>query len=80
MFRSNPVLWPKPPVIWSLGIAVLSVATALILTQLRALHLEAAPVSLFLFAVMFSELHRDCSRRPSPLSLSIIISCLQCIR
>jgi len=54
MFRSNPVLWPKPPVIWSFGIAVLSVATALILTQLPALHLEAAPVSLFLFAVMFS--------------------------
>jgi len=54
MFRSNPVLWPKPPVIWSFGIAVLSVTTALILTQLPALHLEAAPVSLFLFAVMFS--------------------------
>jgi PAS domain S-box-containing protein len=54
MFRSNPVLWPKPPVIWSFGIAVLSVATALTLTQLPALHLEAAPVSLFLFAVMFS--------------------------
>src|SRR5713226_6587825 len=54
MFRSNPVLWPKPPVIWSLGIAFLSVTTALILTQLSALHLEAAPVSLFLFAVMFS--------------------------
>ena len=54
MFRSNPVLWPKPPVIWSFGIAVLSVATALTLTQLPELHLEAAPVSLFLFAVMFS--------------------------
>src|SRR5258705_158236 len=54
MFRSNPVLWPKPSGIWSFGITVLSVATALILTQLPALHLEAAPVSLFLFAVMFS--------------------------
>jgi PAS domain S-box-containing protein len=54
MFRSNPLLWPKPPVIWSYGIAVLSVTTALILTQWPALRLEAAPVSLFLLAVMFS--------------------------
>ena len=54
MFRSNPLLWPKPPVIWRYGIAVLSVTTALILTQWPALRLGAAPVSLFLFAVMFS--------------------------
>jgi len=61
MFRSNPVLWPKPPVIWSLGIAVLSVATALILTQLPALRLEAAPVSLFLFAVIIVHGSAECA-------------------
>jgi PAS domain S-box-containing protein len=54
MFRSNPLLWPKPPAIWSYGIAVLLVTTALILTQWPTVRLESAPVSLFLLAVMFS--------------------------
>jgi C4-dicarboxylate-specific signal transduction histidine kinase len=54
MSRSNPLLWPKPPAIWSYGIAILSVAAALIISRWPALHLEAAPVSLFLCAVMFS--------------------------
>src|SRR5712692_8419606 len=54
MPRSNPLLWPKTPAIWSYGIAVLSVAAALIIARWPALHLEAAPVSLFLCAVMFS--------------------------
>ena len=54
MPRPNPLLWPQPPVIWSYGIAVLSVASALIISQWPALHLEAAPVSLFLCAVMLS--------------------------
>jgi PAS domain-containing protein len=54
MSRSNLPLWPKPPVIWSYGIAILSVTAALILTQWPALRLQAAPVSLFLLAVMFS--------------------------
>jgi C4-dicarboxylate-specific signal transduction histidine kinase len=54
MPRSNPLLWPKTPAVWSYGIAVLSVTTALILTQWPALRLEAAPLSLFLLAVMFS--------------------------
>src|SRR5258708_16765898 len=53
MFRSNPLLWPKPSVIWSYGIAVLLVTTALILTQWPAVRLGSAPVSLFLLAVMF---------------------------
>src|SRR5712664_1354898 len=52
MFGSNPLLWAKPPVIWSYGIAVLSVTTALILTLWPALHLQAAPVSVFLCAVV----------------------------
>jgi C4-dicarboxylate-specific signal transduction histidine kinase len=54
MFRSNPLLWRKPPAIWSYGIAVLSVAAALIISQWPPLHLQTAPSSLFLCAVMFS--------------------------
>jgi len=54
MSRSNPLLWPKPPAIWSYGIAGVSVATALIISRWPALHLEAAPVSLFLCAVILS--------------------------
>jgi PAS domain S-box-containing protein len=54
MSRSNPLLWPKPPAIWSYGIAILSVAAALIISRWPALHLQEAPASLLLCAVMFS--------------------------
>src|ERR1700694_4413793 len=54
MSRSNPLLWPKPPAIWRYGIAVLAVAVALIISRWPVLHLQEAPVSLFLCAVMFS--------------------------
>jgi K+-sensing histidine kinase KdpD len=54
MSRSNPLLWPKPPAIWGYGIAVLTVTAALIISRLPAFHLEAAPVSLFLCAIMFT--------------------------
>ena len=54
MPRSNPFLWPKPPAIWSYGIAVLSVAAALNISRWPALHLQDAPVSLFLCAVILS--------------------------
>jgi C4-dicarboxylate-specific signal transduction histidine kinase len=54
MPRSNPLLWPKPPAIWSYGIAVLSVSSALIISRLPAIHLQDAPVSLFLCAVLLS--------------------------
>jgi PAS domain S-box-containing protein len=54
MRTSNPLLWPKPPAIWSYGIAVLSVAAALIISRWPALHLRDAPVSLFLCAVILS--------------------------
>jgi C4-dicarboxylate-specific signal transduction histidine kinase len=54
MSRSNPLLWPKPPLPWAYGIAVLSVTGALIISRSQALHLESAPVSLFLCAVMLS--------------------------
>jgi C4-dicarboxylate-specific signal transduction histidine kinase len=54
MSRSNPFLWPKPPAILSYSIAVLSVAAALIISQLPAVHLQDAPVSLFLCGVILS--------------------------
>jgi PAS domain S-box-containing protein len=54
MRASNPLLWPKAPAIWSYGIAVLSVAAALIISRWPALHLRDAPVSLFLCAVILS--------------------------
>src|SRR6266849_5020679 len=54
MCRSNPLLWPKPPMFWGYGIAVLSVAAALIISRWQALHLEDAPVSLFHCAVLLS--------------------------
>jgi K+-sensing histidine kinase KdpD len=44
----------RPPAIWSYGIAVLSVGTALIISRLPAIHLQDAPVSLFLCAVLVS--------------------------
>jgi C4-dicarboxylate-specific signal transduction histidine kinase len=54
MPRSNPFLWPKPPAILRYLIAVLSVAAALIISRLPAVHLQDAPVSLFLCAVILS--------------------------
>src|SRR5258708_29909100 len=51
---SDPRTWPKQRVIWIYGIAVVSVVVALLLSQWPALHLEAAPVSLFFCAVMLS--------------------------
>jgi len=54
MFRSNPLLWSKPPAIWGYGISVVSVAAALIVSRLPAVHLQDAPVSLLLCAVILS--------------------------
>jgi len=54
MPRSNPFLWPKPPAFLSYLIAVLSVAAALIISRWPAAHLQDAPVSLFLCAVLLS--------------------------
>src|ERR1700722_11928499 len=72
MARFNPVLWRKPPAIWSYGIAVLSVATALIISHQSAFHLETAPASLFLCAVMFSAWLEGAG----PGLLAIVLSCL----
>src|SRR6266851_4312346 len=54
MPRSNPLLWPKSPAIWGYSIAVLSVAAALTISRWPPLHLQDAPVSLFLCAVILS--------------------------
>ncbi len=54
MSRFNPLMWPKPPGFWSYGIGVLSVAAALVISRLPAVHLQDAPVSLFLCAVILS--------------------------
>src|SRR5258708_37568841 len=54
MSRFYSFLWPRPHAIRSYGIAVLSVIAALILSRWPALHLEAAPVSLFLCPVILS--------------------------
>src|ERR1700738_1862152 len=54
MARLNPLLWPKLPAIWSYWIAVISVAAALIVSRWPTLHLQDAPVSLFLCAVILS--------------------------
>ncbi len=54
MSSSNPLLWPRPPAILGYGIAVLSVTAALVISRWPALHLQYAPVSLFLCAVILS--------------------------
>jgi PAS domain S-box-containing protein len=54
MSKFNPLLGPKTSVIGRYGAAVLSVGAALILSRSPALHLQDAPASLFLLAVMFS--------------------------
>ncbi len=54
MSNSNPLLWRKPPSVWRYGIAVLAVTAALIISRLPSFHLQTAPVSLFLCAVMVS--------------------------
>ena len=54
MSKSNPLLWLKPSGIWGYAIAFLSVAAALTVSHLPAIHLQDAPVSLFLCAVILS--------------------------
>ena len=54
MFTSNPLLWRNPPVIWRYAAALASVAAALVVSHWPVLHLESAPVSLLLCAVMFT--------------------------
>jgi PAS domain S-box-containing protein len=53
-FYEAQVVRRKPDAIWSFAIAVLSVAAALIVSRAPSFHLQSAPVSLFLCAVMVS--------------------------
>lgn len=50
----NPLLWPKPSLIWRYGVAVLSVTVAWAFSRPQVFHLGAAPVSLFLCSIMVS--------------------------
>jgi K+-sensing histidine kinase KdpD len=55
MSKPDSLWWPKPPVILTYGVAVLSVTAALIIAWSMEIVLQsAAHVSLFLCAVMFS--------------------------
>lgn len=54
MSRPNPLLWRKPSAIWSYWIAVLAVGLALAISRWPVLHLQEAPVSLFLCAIILS--------------------------
>jgi PAS domain S-box-containing protein len=54
MTRLNPLLWAKPPALLGYGIAIVSVAAALAISKLPAIHLQDAPVSLLLCAVILS--------------------------
>src|SRR5258708_5994042 len=56
MSISNSLQWPQPPLIVRYVIAVLSVMAAVIILRWPALHLQSAPVSLFLCAVILSSL------------------------
>jgi hypothetical protein len=54
MCNSNPLLWRKPPVSWSIGIAVVSVAAALLISGMPSFHLQSARMSLFFCAAIIS--------------------------
>ena len=53
MPSTKPLLWPKPPVIWSYGIVILSVIAVATISLLPWFHLQTAPASLFLCAILF---------------------------
>ena len=54
MTKQDRRWWSAPPMIAKYGAAVVSVTAALMSSQWPQIHLTAAPVSLFLCAVMFS--------------------------
>jgi len=72
MSKFNPLLWRKPPAIWDFGIAVLSVIAALLIARWPTLHLEGAPASLFLCAVVMSAWLGGIG----PGLLALVLSCL----
>ena len=53
MSSTKLFLWSKPPVIWRYGIAILSVIAVASISLWPAFHLQTAPASLFLCAILF---------------------------
>ena len=53
MSSTKLFLWSKAPVIWSYGIALLSVIAVAIISLWPSFHLQTAPASLFLCAILF---------------------------
>ena len=72
MSKLNFLLWRKPSAIWGYGIAVLSVIAALLIARWPPLHLEGAPASLFLCAVVISAWLGGVG----PGLLSLVLSCI----
>lgn len=54
MFGSNPLLWRTSSAIWAYGTAAIAVTAATFISHWPPLHLESAPVSLLLCAVILS--------------------------
>jgi PAS domain S-box-containing protein len=54
MSRSNPVPWLKLAVVWGYGTAAFSITAAVIVAHWPVFHLQSAPVSLFLCAIIVS--------------------------
>src|SRR5260370_17577655 len=55
MWKSKPLWWSNPPVVWRYAVTLLLVASAIILAQLLDHYWQSTPfVSLFLCAIMFS--------------------------
>src|SRR6266478_2390654 len=52
--KSTLLWWPKPPVILSYGVAVLSVAAAVIIARLPRAHLVSPAIAPFLCAIILS--------------------------
>jgi C4-dicarboxylate-specific signal transduction histidine kinase len=53
MYRYNPLLWSKPHVILGYGVAVSAVIAVAIVSLWPPVHLQTAPASLFLCAILF---------------------------
>src|SRR5260370_2978934 len=55
MWKSKPIWWSNPPVVWRHAVTLLLVAATVILAQLLEHYWQSTPfVSLFLCAIMFS--------------------------
>jgi len=55
MWKSKPLWWSNPPVVWRYAITLLLVAATVIVAQLLERHWQSTPfVSLFLCAIIFS--------------------------